>query len=213
VAEAAAAEVAAAPGSRVAFPPRPEIIEDEAVSDRRRRQMFRGIAGYMRQQHVGLLALFFVLGGGTAYAAQALPINSVGSAQVVDGSLNTKDLSAGARTALKGARGKTGARGPAGAAGVAGPAGAQGATGPQGPEGPAGPAGTAVAYARINGATVDATFSKGVVTANVTHPSVGVYCFKGLSFTPHIGVVTTEDFGTRANATLGSLSVDCPAGT
>jgi hypothetical protein len=96
--------------------------------------MFRGIARYFRRHHVALLALFVALGG-TSYAAASrlLPPNSVGSPQVINGSLQTKDLSKKARTALRGNRGL---RGLAGAPGAPGATGAQGAQGIQGPIGP-----------------------------------------------------------------------------
>ena len=51
---------------------------------------------------VSLVALFVALGG-TGYAAVELaPKNSVGSAQVINGSLQTVDLSKKAKSALKG---------------------------------------------------------------------------------------------------------------
>lgn len=56
------------------------------------------------------LALFVALGG-TSYAVTKLPRNSVGSTQVRDGSLQSKDLSKKARAT---ARGPRGAQGPAG---------------------------------------------------------------------------------------------------
>ena len=59
-----------------------------------------------------MLALFLALGG-TTYAASTALIgkNSVASPQVVNGSLQTKDLSAKARKALKGNRGLRGLTG------------------------------------------------------------------------------------------------------
>jgi hypothetical protein len=99
---------------------------------------------------ISLVALFVALGG-TSYAAIALaPRNSVGSAQVINGSLVKKDLSRKTVAALKGNRGRAGvqgAQGPAGAAGTvgaagpAGPTGAAGATGPAGAAGATGPVG------------------------------------------------------------------------
>src|SRR6266508_315584 len=83
---------------------------------------------------ISLLALFVALGG-TSYAVSKLPKNSVGSAQVINGSLQKADLSKKAVAALKGSRGP---QGPAGAAGAPGP---QGATGPPGATGATGPAG------------------------------------------------------------------------
>src|SRR5436190_12874089 len=90
---------------------------------------------------ISLVALFVALGG-TGYAAVRLvPRNSVGSAQVRNGSLQKVDLSKKAVAALKGKAGRRGlqgppgAAGPAGAQGAGGPAGALGAQGPQGAQG------------------------------------------------------------------------------
>jgi hypothetical protein len=66
---------------------------------------------------ISFIALFVAFGG-TGYAAATLPRNSVGSAQVMDGSLKTRDLGLKTIGALRGA---------------AGPAGPSGATGPTGP--------------------------------------------------------------------------------
>jgi hypothetical protein len=81
-----------------------------------------------------MLALFIALGG-TTYAASNALIggNTVASPQVVNGSLQTKDLSKKARKALKGNRGLRGLRGAAGPTGPAGAAGAKGDTGAIGP--------------------------------------------------------------------------------
>ena len=89
--------------------------------------MISSLFRYVRRHHVALLALFVALGG-TTYAASSalLPKNSVGTKQVINGSLQTLDLSKKARTALKGARGP---RGLQGAQGQRGPTGAQGAPG------------------------------------------------------------------------------------
>lgn len=65
---------------------------------------------------VALVALFVALGGG-AYAATKLPKNSVGTNQVINGSLLAKDFKKGL---IK--RGPAGPAGPAGAAGAAGAA-------------------------------------------------------------------------------------------
>jgi collagen triple helix repeat protein len=103
--------------------------------------MMKGFTRYLRRHHVALLALFVALGGTSVAAVKMLPANSVRSAQVVNGSLQTVDLSRQAAAALKGQRGAPGAKGAAGAAGVPGAAGAAGAQGPQGPKGDAGPQG------------------------------------------------------------------------
>jgi hypothetical protein len=79
---------------------------------------------------VAIAALFAAMSG-TAVAAKLITgkqiaNNSIGAADIKNGSLQAKDLSAKARTALKGA---------------AGPQGAAGPTGPQGPKGDTGAAG------------------------------------------------------------------------
>jgi hypothetical protein len=85
---------------------------------------------FVRGNAIALLALFLALGG-TTYAASTTLIgkNTVASPQVVNGSLQTTDLSKKARKALKGNRGL---RGLQGAQGVKGDTGAKGATGAQG---------------------------------------------------------------------------------
>jgi hypothetical protein len=98
--------------------------------------MARRIAGYFVRHHVALLALFVALGG-TAVAAsnKVLPRNSVGSMQVINGSLQKGDLSGRAILAL---RGNQGARGPIGLSGPPGPAGVQGPKGDKGDPGAGG---------------------------------------------------------------------------
>jgi hypothetical protein len=72
--------------------------------------------------------------GGTAFAAAVLvPKNSVGSPQVINGSLQKGDLSLKAVAALRGSRGP---QGPVGAQGPAGPQGPQGQKGDRGDTGP-----------------------------------------------------------------------------
>ena len=95
-----------------------------------RETMLGKTASYINRHHLALFALFFALGGTSFAAGKALlPGNSVGTKQVINGSLQTNDLSNKARTALKGNRGP---RGPAGAQGAQGAAGATGAQGVQG---------------------------------------------------------------------------------
>ena len=76
---------------------------------------------------IACLALVVALGG-TGYAAISLPANSVGTAQVKNGSLLKKDFKAGQLP--KGARGAAGAKGATGPAGAPGPAGVVGPAGP-----------------------------------------------------------------------------------
>ena len=81
--------------------------------------MTRGFLRFVRANAIAMLALFIALTG-TTYAASTALIgaNTVSSPQVVNGSLQTKDLSGKARKALKGNRGPRGLAGAAGAAGA-----------------------------------------------------------------------------------------------
>jgi hypothetical protein len=96
--------------------------------------MTKGFLRFLRRNTIALVALFLALGG-TTYAGSTALIgkNTVASPQVVNGSLQTKDLSAKARKALKGNRGLRGLRGAQGAKGATGAQGVQGVQGPIGP--------------------------------------------------------------------------------
>ena len=173
---------------------------------------------HLRQHFVAYLALFVALGGTSVAASNALvPKNSVGSAQVINGSLLKKDFKAGQLP--RGARGPAGARGAAGAAGPAGPAGAAGAPGQTGPPGPPG---AARAYGEVSFAGT-VTRSKNVVS--VTNPAGGVFC---ITVAPSIdtattGVVVTADYSQdftgyspndrAAIIEFSSDPLDCPAGS
>lgn len=76
---------------------------------------------------VATLALFLALGGG-AYAAIALPANSVGAKQLKNHAVTPAKLSRKSRALLK--KGRRGPTGPRGATGAAGTAGIPGPTGP-----------------------------------------------------------------------------------
>jgi hypothetical protein len=95
--------------------------------------MARGLLRFLRRNTIAMLALFIALTG-TTYAASTALIgkNTVASPQVVNGSLQAKDLSAKARKVLKGSRGP---RGLAGAKGATGATGVQGAKGDKGDKG------------------------------------------------------------------------------
>jgi hypothetical protein len=81
------------------------------------------LTGHLRRNLVAYLALFVALGS-TSYAAgtKLLPRNSVGTHQVINGSLQRVDLSARAVKALRGRRGPAGRVGPQGPRGPQGPA-------------------------------------------------------------------------------------------
>jgi hypothetical protein len=57
----------------------------------------RGLIGYLRRHHWGMLATFIALGG-TAYAAAALPPNSVGTRQLQRGAVTLEKINRSART-------------------------------------------------------------------------------------------------------------------
>jgi hypothetical protein len=142
------------------------------------KQTIATISRLGRRNTVALLAVLVALSG-TSYAAHAaatklLPKNSVGSAQVINGSLQKVDLSKKAFAALKGARGARGIQGPAGPAGLPGPqgpmgdtgtAGAAGQPGTQGPQGPTGPAIERSTPGANTLATLDSTVDVGYYTS------------------------------------------------
>jgi hypothetical protein len=144
---------------------------------------------------ISLVALFFSMSG-AAFAAKHYVLNSTSQ-------INPKVLKV-----LKGKRGPRGTQGPAGATGASGAQGASGAAGA------AGVPGSAVGYAHLlvtaGGVTVDATRSKNVAQANVTHPAAGVVCFSGLSFAPH-NIAGVMDATTTGNIIdNASLAPDAP---
>jgi hypothetical protein len=126
-------------------------------------------ASYINRHHLALFALFFALGGTSFAAGNALlPGNSVGTKQVINGSLQTNDLSKTARSALKGNRGL---RGPAGAQGAQGAQGATGATGAQGVQGAPGQSATKLFVAL----DADGTLTKNSGATLATKAGTGVY--------------------------------------
>lgn len=118
------------------------------------------------------IALVVALGG-VSYAAVAIPKNSIGSAQVRNGSLQSLDLSKKAAAALRGvtgARGIQGLPGPQGPKGDPGPQGIQGIQGEKGDKGD--PSAGTFAFGAMPGGYVPAK-SSGVV--KVDHPGTGFY--------------------------------------
>ncbi|HET8653564.1 MAG TPA: hypothetical protein VFM13_13450 [Gaiellaceae bacterium] len=136
---------------------------------------------HLQQHFVAYVALFVALGGTSFAAANALvPRNSVGTAQVINGSLLKKDFKAGQLP--RGARGPVGARGPAGLtgpAGAPGPAGPAGAAGAQGPPGP-----VSLTYAS---SAVTPLPANGQATAAAVCPA-GMVVTGGGAFTPSTDV-------------------------
>src|SRR5438093_170936 len=87
---------------------------------------------------IACVALLLALGG-VSWAATALPVNSVGTAQLKNNAVTSSKVK---NHSLLKADFKNGQI-PKGPAGPAGPTGATGPQGPKGPTGPAGPASTA----------------------------------------------------------------------
>jgi len=114
-------------------------------------------ASFARHNAIALVALFIALGG-TTYAATALPKNSVGTKQVINGSLQKLDLSRKAQRALKGNRGPRGFTG------------ARGATGAQGAQGVKGDTGAKGDSATTDGTSASLVRSSGAVAATQTVP-------------------------------------------
>src|SRR6478736_8507493 len=172
---------------------------------------------HLRQHFVAYLALFVALGGTSMAASSALvPKNSVGTAQVINGSLLKKDFKSGQLP--------RGARGPAGARGAKGATGAQGVQGSQGIQGIQGVSGTARAYGLVAAdGTLNTSRSKNVTQVG-TSPGSGVYCIRlAAGIDPATtGVIATVDYfedDTTFNANGSQAFVewysptanDCPA--
>lgn len=64
--------------------------------------------------------------------------------------------------------------------------------------------GLAYAHVLSNG-EVEASNSKNISSGDVSKPSEGVYCFNGLSFTPHNAVATIEWLSTK-NGVIEAIS-------
>lgn len=118
--------------------------------------MLRGALSYLRRHHVALLALFVALGGTAAAATALVPRDSVGTRQVINGSLQKADLSKRAVKQLRGTRGAPGAPGLRGA---------------QGPTGATGPPATRL-WAMVTSA---GALSRGSGVVSVTPGATGSY--------------------------------------
>jgi Collagen triple helix repeat (20 copies) len=163
-------------------------------SRNRRSTVTRSILRRISSAHIiALIALFAALTGG-AYAAGALPTNSVGAKQLRKKSVTSKKLapsSVTTKTVKDGTLLRTdfapgqltgGPQGPKGDTGPTGPQGPKGDTGAQGERGPDGPAGrdgrdglngTARAYAQVD---ADGTLRPGAVNLSVKRLTIGSYC-------------------------------------
>ncbi|HEU4703956.1 MAG TPA: hypothetical protein VFS37_15855 [Conexibacter sp.] len=167
--------------------------------------MTRRSAGFLRRNAIALLALFIALGGTSIAAVNALPRNSIGSAQIKRGAIVSSDVKDGGLLARDFKRGQL-------------PAGATGPQGPQGPQGAQGVPGTARAYGELTaGLALNRDRTKNI--ASLSHPQRGTFCI-----TPAAGIdpdtatiLVSSDFAnagtTRTIAQIRSSRIDCPGGT
>jgi hypothetical protein len=118
------------------------------------------MVGYVRRHHLGMVALFFALGG-SAYAAVALPSNSVGTKQIKNHAVTLAKIASSARASLKGA---PGAKGDPGIQGPQGPKGDQGSAGIQGVAGPTASASTSTSTGVTGIGSSDVTLISTTIT-------------------------------------------------
>jgi Collagen triple helix repeat (20 copies) len=170
---------------------------------------------------ISTICLFLLLGGGAAFAATQLPKNSVGSKQIVKGAVTPAKLSTAAKATLTGPKGATGSTGATGATGPAGPKGDKGDKGEKGTPGlpgEPGEPGSAVAFAAVTSSgLVEGTDAFNIENTNIEHPSVGVYCFKELTFPVNVVSTSPNAFGPLngilINPTVGTGLSACGAGS
>jgi hypothetical protein len=156
--------------------------------------MLSSASRHLRRNLVAYVALLFALSG-TAYAATTvLPANSVGTRQVINGSLLKKDFKSGQLP-----RGARGPRGFAGAGGATGPAGAAGPAGAQGVQGPAGP--VSLTY----------VFSADTALPNGTQQDAFADCPAGMVVTGGGGFsASTSTAVTIKSSAIGTTTGDAP---
>lgn len=158
--------------------------------------MFAKVLIHFRQQYLGALALFIVLGGGTSYAAVVITgknvkDNSLTTKDVQDSSLLKQDFRAGQIPAgppgPPGAQGAPGAKGDNGAPGAPGSPGLPGAPGAKGDDGAPGTSGSpglpgAPATKLFAVVRADGTLLGGNGVVSVGPPTPGFAGFYTLTF-------------------------------
>jgi hypothetical protein len=167
----------------------------------------------LRGQVIGIVALCVALSG-TAYAAFALPPNSVGTGVIKNNSLTGKDVKNGSLTKsdLKKGTIKGGSGGSNGSNGSRGP------KGDKGDQGDPGTPGTARAYGSVGSDGVK--YGPSLNLGASSHPGTGLYCFattNGLTPTNAVALVDTDysPIGTAdgESAQIRSGGTGCPAGS
>jgi hypothetical protein len=156
--------------------------------------MLSSASRHLGRNLVAYLALLFALCG-TSYAAATalLPANSVGTRQVINGSLLKKDFKSGQLP--RGARGPVGPAGAAGATGPAGPAGPAGAAGAQGPPGP-----VSLTYV----ASPDTPLPNGTQQVAFVDCPAGTVVTGGGAFTPSTSTAVTVNTSAISSSTGSS---------
>ncbi len=154
---------------------------------------------------VALLALCVALGG-SAYAASQIDGNNIRNGTIRGKKLHDRTITSRqiARSTVRALKDRRGLRGP------------RGFRGSTGPRGPAGANGAVVAYARVAAdGTVDTTRAKSISQANMSHLSMGIYCFVSLGFTPQNVVATLEPTTIGDEliyASIPDAGLGCPSG-
>ena len=156
--------------------------------------MLSSATRHLKRHVVAYIALLFALSG-TSYAAATtlLPANSVGTRQVINGSLLKKDFKSGQLP--RGARGPRGFAGAAGATGPAGPAGPTGQAGAAGAQGPPGPVN--VTYV-VSG---DTALPDATQRTQVADCPAGMVAIGGGVFTPSTSTGVSVNSSTLSSAT------------
>jgi hypothetical protein len=160
--------------------------------------MMDRLAGSIRRNLVGWIALFVALGG-TSIAATHYVITS--TSQIKPSVLSKLHGSRGA-TGAAGQAGATGPQGTAGAHGATGPQGSVGATGPQGKEGSAG-ALSALTFVPGNEAVLPGKKEKGPILEEEGIEASAAVCPKG----SHVVSGGVNVYAGKNGAITGELSV------
>ncbi len=137
--------------------------------------------------NVMVTVLAFVVLGGSAYAANELGKNSVGTKQLKNGAVTQAKIAKAAQSALKG---------------QTGPKGATGATGPVGPKGETGAKGSdasAILLARVNGVSQTGTAFGSPSGTSAADPTIGDVTM----LSPFTTAVKVDGFSVRTTAPIG----------